>query len=301
MLESVRKSCEHVDEPKGILDFQHYFCAKKSGDLEEIKKNENNRLEYYKKVASLIRAWMDYGTFAQDFLSNHDINKLIDEIKHHIEMRDQIKLCSGDYIDLKAYDPAMRQLLDNYISAQESEVLMSLNDSSLVELLAAEGEAFAERLNKQSQGNKNASSEIIENNVRKKIVEKNPTNPKYYEELSFLLDELIQQRKQDTIEYTEYLKKIIELTNRIQHPEEEQKYPESIKKSSGKRALFDNIEEDEDFVNSIDSIIKTNKPDSWYGEPIKERQLKRAIFNMVEEEDKVERIFNIIKDHKEYR
>lgn len=300
-LESVRALCEHIEEPKDVLNYQHYFCAKESGNLEEIKSNENKRLTYYKKVASLIRAWTDYGAFAQDDMSNQDINKLISEIKHHIEMRDQIKLCSGDYIDLKAYEPAMRQLLDNYISAQESEVLTSLDELSLVDLLATEGETFVKKLDKQTKGSQSASSEIIENNVRKKIVEKNPTNPKYYQELSFLLDELIQQRKQSTIEYAEYLNRMIELANRLQHPEEEQKYPDSIKKSSGKRALFDNIDEDEDFVNAIDKVIKTYKPDNWFGEPIKERRLKSAIYTIVKDKDIVEKIFNIIKDHKEYR
>jgi type I restriction enzyme R subunit len=300
-LESIRVLCEHIDEPKDVLDYQHYFCAKESGNLEEINANENKRLTFYKKVASVIRSWTDYGSFAQDDLTNHEIDKLIKEIKFYIEMRDQIKLCSGDYIDLKAYEPAMRQLLDNYISAKESEVLTSLDDLSLVELLADEGEEFVEKLNKQTKGNKTASSEIIENNVRKKIVEKNPTNPRYYEDLSTLLDELIQQRKQSTIEYAEYLKKIIALTHRLHHPEEEQKYPKNIKKSPGKRALFDNIRADEDFVNSIHDVITINKPDNWLGDQIKERQIKKAIYEVVKDKDLVEGIFNIIKDQREYR
>jgi len=300
-LESIRALCEHIDEPKDVLDYQHYFCAKESGNLKEIEDNENKRLTFYKKVAAIIRAWADYGAFAQDDMSSMEMDRLIDEIKFYVEMRDQIKLCSGDYIDLKAYEPAMRQLLDNYISASESEVLTSLDNLSLVELLSEQGEAFVEKLDKQNRGNKNASSEIIENNVRKKIIERNPTNPKYYEELSTLLDELIQERKQSTIEYAHYLKKIIELAHRLQHPEEDQKYPKDIKKSAAKRALFDNIMSDENFVNTIHNIIILNKPDNWLGEPIKERQLKKAIFEEVQDKNIVENIFNVIKDQKEYR
>lgn len=33
--------------------------------------------------------------------------------------------------------------------------------------------------------------QLIENNVRKTIVDENPVNPKYYEQMSVLLDELI--------------------------------------------------------------------------------------------------------------
>ena len=32
-----------------------------------------------------------------------------------------MKLASGDYIDLKMYEPAMRHLIDTYIRAEESE------------------------------------------------------------------------------------------------------------------------------------------------------------------------------------
>ncbi|MDY0215221.1 MAG: HsdR family type I site-specific deoxyribonuclease [Bacilli bacterium] len=300
-LESIRAICEHIDEPKDVLDYQHYFCAKESGNQKEIDDNENKRLTFYKKVASIIRAWADYGQFASYDMTSIELNKLIEEIKIYVEMRDQIKLCSGDYIDLKAYEPAMRQLLDNYISAKESEVLTSLQDFSLVELLAEEGFLFVKKLNKQTRGNQAASSEIIENNVRKKIIEKNPTNPKYYDDLSVLLDNLIQQRKQSTIEYAEYLQKIVELTRRLQHPEEEQKYPKDIRKSPAKRALFDNIKEDVEFVNQLHNIIILHKPDNWIGDSVKEQQLKRVIYNLVRNTDDVEKIFKVIKDQREYR
>jgi type I restriction enzyme R subunit len=38
-------------------------------------------------------------------------------------------------------------------------------------------------------------AEAIENNVRKTIVDENPVNPKYFEQMSALLDETIKQRR----------------------------------------------------------------------------------------------------------
>ncbi len=41
-------------------------------------------------------------------------------------IRQEIKLASGDYIDLKAYEPAMRHLIDTYIDAKESTKSLSI-------------------------------------------------------------------------------------------------------------------------------------------------------------------------------
>jgi type I restriction enzyme R subunit len=35
-------------------------------------------------------------------------------------VREEVKLGSGDYIDLKMYEPAMRHLIDTYIRAEDS-------------------------------------------------------------------------------------------------------------------------------------------------------------------------------------
>ena len=271
-----------------------------SGDAEEIEENERKRLTYYQKIASLLRAWADYSYFAEEDLTRGEFEALVKEIKYYVEMRDSIKLASGDYIDLKQYEPAMRQLLDNYIHAGESVVLTKLDDFSLIELLLKDGEAFIYDLIKETKGTKDSSSEVIENNVRKKIVEKNPTNPKYFENLSLLLDNLIKARKEATILYEEYLRQMMDLAQKIQNPETEGKYPSSIRTSPGRRALFDNVREDEDFVVKIDEIIRRFKQDSWLGEPTKEKRLKNHIYKYVKDEQLVEEIFAIIRNHREY-
>ncbi len=56
-----------------------------------------------------------------------------------------------------------------------------------------------------------ATAETIENNVRRLIIDEMPTNPKYYQRMSELLEELVKRRKQADIEYKEYLASIIAL------------------------------------------------------------------------------------------
>ena len=65
---------------------------------------------------------------------------------HYEKVRQEIKLASGDYIDLKMYEPAMRHLLDTYIRAEESEQLSGFDDLTLVQLIVERGEKAVEEL-----------------------------------------------------------------------------------------------------------------------------------------------------------
>ena len=54
-------------------------------------------------------------------------------------MKKAVELASGDYIELKKYEPAMRFLLDPTSGAKESRVLAAFEDISLVDMLVEKG------------------------------------------------------------------------------------------------------------------------------------------------------------------
>ena len=124
---------------------------------------------------------------------------------HYEKVRNEVKLASGDYIDLKMYEPAMRHLIDTYIRAEESEKISAFDDMSLVQLIVERGADAVDALPKGIRKNKEAVAETIENNVRKLIIDEQPINPKYYEKMSELLDALIEQRRQEALDYQKYL------------------------------------------------------------------------------------------------
>ena len=64
-----------------------------------------------------------------------EIEKIKAEVKDFENLRKEIQIASGDYIDLKQYEPAMRHLIDSYLGAEESRVLSKFDDLSLVELI----------------------------------------------------------------------------------------------------------------------------------------------------------------------
>ena len=68
-----------------------------------------------------------------------------------------------------------------------------------------------------------------------------------------------------------------------------------------KRALYDNLDGDEDVVLRVDaSVINTRKSD-WKGHRIKEREVYNAVHEELGEyEARAEEIFEIISNQREY-
>jgi type I restriction enzyme R subunit len=60
-------------------------------------------------------------------------------VNEYAELRNSIKLASSDYIDLKKYEPDMRQLLDMYLSADPSRTLSNFGDATLLQLIVENG------------------------------------------------------------------------------------------------------------------------------------------------------------------
>ena len=162
------------------------------------------------------------------------------EVAHYEKVREEVKLASGDYVNMKVYEPAMRHLLDTYIRAEESEELSTFDDMTLVQLIVQRGEDAADMLPEGLRRNREAMAETIENNVRRLIIDEMAINPKYYEKMSELLDALIAQRKQEAFDYRTYLEKVVELTKQVSNPEATPSYPPTIN-NSGRRALYDNL------------------------------------------------------------
>jgi type I restriction enzyme R subunit len=144
--------------------------------------------------------------------------KIKAEVDHASKVRDEVRLSSGDYIDLKAYEPAMRHLIDTYIRAEESEKISAFDDMSLIQLIVERGPDAAAALIKGVMKTDEAVAETIENNVRKLIINESPVDPAYYDKMSKLLDALIEQRRKGVVSYKEYLEKIAQLTKEATQP-----------------------------------------------------------------------------------
>lgn len=300
-LESLKALCEPVPPPKDTLAYNRYFVAEDTLDKDAVKENEQKRIALYKYVVAFIRAYANIANEMEEAgYSNQEIQEIINETKYYDKIRYEVMHAAADYVDLKAYEGDMRHLIDSYISARDSEKISEFDDLPLIELIVAKGTAAVESLPEGIKRDQEAVAETIENNVRRLIIEETPTNPKYYEKMSVLLDEIIRLRKEQVEDYQEYLKRIVEFTKQVKNPSTSVNYPSSIN-SGAKRALFDNLDQDEDIVLAIDKDLRDNRPDGWRGSKIKERQVKYTIIGRyIEDKEKRDEIFEIVKKQGEY-
>ena len=148
------------------------------------------------------------------------------------------------------------------------------------------------------RGNKSAMAETIEHNVRRKISKERLNDPAFYDKMSALLDEVIKFRKERAEEYEEYLKRIADLAKKVAAGISEAT-PDNLD-TPGKRALWNNLGQNEALTLKVDEAVKAVRPDSWRGVQAREQVIKAALYNLLQDADKVERVFLIVKAQSEY-
>jgi type I restriction enzyme R subunit len=299
-LEALALLCESVDEPKGDIEHIRHFCGNTETET-DLQGREPLRAALYKAAVTMMRAYAGIADELEEAgYTQADVSRITEKRDHFLRVRDVVRKASGEELDFKAYEPDMRRLLDMFIEAKEPKRISPFDNLSLLELIVKTGiaQAIAERLSTIKK-NKDAVAETIENNVRSKITKDRLTDPKYYELMSKMLDEIIAARKQKAIEYEEYLRRIAELAKNI----ESGQAPNSPKTldTPGKRALYNNLNQDETLALKIDAEVKRIRSDSWRGHQARENEIKRALLPLLEDStDEVERVFLIIKARREY-
>ncbi|MFQ5705731.1 MAG: type I restriction endonuclease subunit R, partial [Gemmatimonadales bacterium] len=189
--EAIKALCEPVEPPCDTAAYLRYFCAAESGNADQLKENEPKRVSLYRLAAAFLRAYANLANEMREAgYSEGETTKIRGEVDHFEKVREEVKLASSDYVDMKMYEPAMRHLLDTYIRAEESEKLTAFDDLTLVELIVERGEAAVDSLPEGIRQDREAMAETIENNVRRLIIDESAVNPKYYEKMSELLDAL---------------------------------------------------------------------------------------------------------------
>ena len=320
--EAIKALCEPVEPPRDTPAYLRFFCAAESGNAAQLKDNEPKRVALYKLAAGFLRSYANLANeMCEAGYSDAEAKEINAEVDHYEKVRAEVKLASGDYIDMKMYEPAMRHLLDTYIRAEESEKLSEFDDLTLIQLIVERGDAAVDELPSGLRKNRKAIAETIENNVRRLIIDESAVNPKYYERMSRLLDALILQQKQDAVDYEEYLARVVELTKMVSKPEIQSSYPPSIN-TAALRSLFDNLtispapaahdtpapteneasaDSREAMALALDLAIRQVKKADWRGNRFKEREVRNAIKSQVGDDvSLVDTIFDIVKAQSDY-
>lgn len=297
-IETIKGLLECVKEPKADDDYRNYFHCYEGVDTEPAIKK---RYQLYKAVNTVIRTYTNFLPYMMDKevgYSAKEAEVCAENVKSYIRLKEMILLSSGDSIDFKAYEADMRFMIDNYIEAGASSKLCDFDGMSLVDLVVDKGEKFVEELPDSIKKNNKSVAEMIENHIRRVVNYEHQTNPEYYEKMSKILDNLIEQRKQDKISYAEYLKKISDLAKQVKQVGVLD-YPVSIAKHKGLRALYDNLGKNEELAQRLHQEIMNNKPHNYKTNSIKIRKVKQIIKETLNDAntDEINRIYDIVEQN----
>ncbi|WP_234840801.1 hypothetical protein [Mycobacterium tuberculosis] len=223
------------------------------------------------------------------------------EIAHYVDVRAEVKLGAGENVDFKQYEAGMRFLLDTYIQAGASEVVSNFEDTGLIDLIVNLGAGAIDQLPAGIKKDPEAVAETITNNMRKVIIDEHAMNPKYYDTMSELLDAIIEQRRQQAIDYQEYLAKLLDAAKKLGAKESDTVYP-AWADNGARRALIDFGWPDPAMPIQVDTAILTSKPHDWVGNTMKEKVVKRAIGKVLPDNfDRLDELFDLVKARDEYR
>lgn len=295
-LDALDELCEGVAIPRAELDYIHYFCGENGVDLDNDEAFARSREKLYKLVSRLVRAFAEFKPRMDDAdISAADQAKFDDSVNMYIKLREVIGRASGDFLDFKQFEPGMRYLIDNYIVADDAEKIAMFDDFTLLDFILEQ----EDKLNKDGKEQESAA-EAIENNIRKKVVQKIVINPAYYSKMSEVLEQLILDRKRGVIAYKQLLQRYLELAKNISKPEDNNHYPESIRKNGAMRAFYDNCSEDEQLAIRLHKAVMSSKMDGFRNNPTKENRIKRELYKILKNEDAVERLYKIVVEQEEY-
>ena len=300
-LDKVVALCEPV-HPKTQKEYFKFFGTEPEGKTEEqIKEDEEKRVSYYKMVSSLVRAYADIANeMSKAGYTQEEAENIKHQVKFYSDLKEDVKQASGDYIDLKMYEPGMRNLIDMYIDAEHSRKVSALDDFTLVDLIVNKGlYALDDVVSDNIKNNEEAMAETIENNIRKVIIEERPGNPKYYEKMSELLEELIEQRKKAAEDYAKYLEKLAELARKVKRMDGQDNYPKKVH-SEAQKALYDNLDNNAELTLTIDETVRYTAKDGWRENTIKERQVANAIKRHLPEDVDITMVMEVVKNQNEY-
>lgn len=321
-LEKIRESlhylCEPVPHPREIEQFIATFCGAAS-DPDGLVSTEPLRIAYYKTVAGFVRAFSDIsGNLAEAGYTPAQAEALRREVEFHAEIRSALKKNAGEELDIKPYEADMRHLINTYIQADPAQDLGELGELPLVDLIVKTGihDAIARKLNAKGKLSRNAIAEGIINNVRKTIIRDQLTDPRFYDEMSRLLEDLILQNRAETADYERFLRDAEALVRRMEAKQIIGGVPSILHGRSLATILFHNlpthfdpsaltaVEPDAEAIEGyarlalrLDETVRVHAPAGWKGDPTRETQLKNELFKVLDRNrDATTKIFQLIKD-----
>lgn len=315
--QALRYLCEPVPLPQEVEQYLHYFCGD-AANPNALNETEPLRVSFYKAVAIFTRA---YAAIVQELTdagySDSEAAELQRGVTFYADIRAAIKKHSGEELDIKPYEADMRHLINTYIQADPAAELGELGTLSLTELIIKTGihDAIARKLNEKGKLSRNTIAEGIINNVRKTIIRDQLTDPRFYEQMSKLLDDLIKQSREDIEAYEEFLRKAEALVKKLAKRQSDNGLPAVLHGKPEAAVIFNNlgslsatsfqcpVDDDEkaELAAKIDLTMREHAPAGWKGDDAREAQVLNALFPLLNRDRMATKtLFEIVKNQPGY-
>jgi type I restriction enzyme R subunit len=309
--------CDPVPPPKEVEQYLRYFCGD-AASPDALNETEALRISFYKGVASFVRA---YAAVAQNLdEAGYDAATqaaILREVELYTDLRAAIKKHSGEELDIKPYEADMRHLLNTYIQADPAQALGSLSNVSLTQAIIETGihDAIAKQLNEKGKLSKNAVAEGIINNIRKTIIRDQLTDPRFFDEMSRLLEDLIRRSRESAEAYEDFLRNAEDLIKRLAARTPADGLPAALHGNREASVIFNNLAtipatifvcpaDDADKANlalEIDRTVREYAPAGWKGDAVREREVKNVLFPLFNRDREATlAMFEIIKNQQGY-
>lgn len=307
--EILRYMCEPVLEPREMEQYLRHFCGDPS-DPEALNATEPLRIAFYKAVAVFVRAFADIAQdLAEAGYSPTAAAQMKQDVGFYGEVRSAVKRHSGEEFDIRPYEADMRHLLNTYVLAEPAVKIGGL-DQTLTELIVESGinDAIAKKLNDKRKLSSAAVADGIINNIRKIILRHQLADPKFYEQMSKLLNDLINQSRADAEGYREFLRMAEALVKRLNRNQSDGGVPAELHGNREAAAVYNNLPQKykgESRLNlalGIDRVMREDAPDDWKGNRVCENTILNALFPLLERDREATlAIFDIIKHQDGYK
>lgn len=317
--EDLRHLCEPVEPPRGVEQFLRHFGGD-AARADSLLDTQARRGAFYKAVARLVRAYAELARHLGEVgYAPGEAGALQREVAFYSEVRASIERHAGEEFDIRPFEADMRRLIDTYVQAGPARTLGAADGLPLMRLIVETGirAAIERRLNATGRLSRRAIAQTLINQVRKSIVRDRLTDPRFYDRMSSLLDELIALNCADTAAYDDFLRKAEALIRRMDRRDDDDAHVPALLRGRVEAAvIFRNLgslpstrfkapTDDETkaaLALAIDRAVRENAPAGWVGDPVREAQVINALFPILDRDSKATRmVFDIVTHQPGYQ
>ena len=243
--------------------------------FEQHLRPEDRRVRFYERFAAFART-LDVALASHTFLertAHKTVKRYRDDLKFFGELRRSVRIRYAEVVDFSEYEPKIRKLLDQYISATGVEAL-----TGKIDLYDREQRAAA----REAAGSASSKAETIASNVERVLDDRvKREDPASYRRFSDMLREVIERMRAGWLAAAEALVQVEKIEEEVLRPKSDD-VPEAIRANRLAAVIYRNTQETlgdkgPEAAAAIDEIIESRAIVGWKDNDDRQKQMRQAV------------------------